>query len=490
MGRGADAESKGESRSPSNNADLGRRLRALRLERGLAQGEVARRLAVSPAYLSLIEQGKRAMQLPLLFAALELFGVPAEAFMDSLAPKDAPSFERLRADPVIAGLGIDDAALKDLAGQPGALRAFEQLVERHRQVRGRLEGLMGSLEGERRSEDQLRFDVHPFEEIASFLETHSNYFASLEHRADGLRDEASLGEHASSRELASVLSTHLDVRVVEDTSGSVLQRWDGQTLTLGRGASEGRRRFRLARGIALALFEREGLHESLLEGHAGAASTLIKIHLANYFAGALLLPYGAFFAAVEEARYDVELVATRFSTSYESVAHRICTLGDPKRRGVPMHFVRVDAAGNITKRYAGDRIPLSRDDRSCPKLAAHLAFLSPNTLTKQYVVYPDGRSYFTFAKVVGERRGGSVARGTLYSVGLGCRAADAPRLAYADDMPFADPERMAVPVGTSCRLCERKDCRMRSAPSYQHRFRMDESVMRTNFFAPDDEGER
>ena len=69
------------------NAAMGQRLRELRLRRGLQQSEVARRLKISPAYLSLIEKGKRVVQLPLLFQALELYGVAVEDFMGSLGER-------------------------------------------------------------------------------------------------------------------------------------------------------------------------------------------------------------------------------------------------------------------------------------------------------------------------------------------------------------------------------------------------------------------
>ncbi|MBK8169953.1 MAG: helix-turn-helix transcriptional regulator [Sandaracinaceae bacterium] len=67
-----------------DNTNMGLRLRELRVGRGLQQGEVARRLGVSPAYLSLIEKGKRALQLPLLWKALELYGLGMEEFMASV----------------------------------------------------------------------------------------------------------------------------------------------------------------------------------------------------------------------------------------------------------------------------------------------------------------------------------------------------------------------------------------------------------------------
>src|SRR5215831_19501488 len=66
------------------NATVGHRLRELRLDRALSQADFARRLGISPSYLNLIEKGRRAVQLPLLWKALELLNVEPEPFLDSL----------------------------------------------------------------------------------------------------------------------------------------------------------------------------------------------------------------------------------------------------------------------------------------------------------------------------------------------------------------------------------------------------------------------
>src|SRR5690606_19372815 len=210
-----------------------------------------------------------------------------------------------------------------------------------------------------------------------------------------------------------------------------------------------------AHAIALRLLDQEKLHEPIIAGaHAGHAQTarLIKIHLANYFAGAVLLPYGTFFRETQRLRYDVERLAHVFDTSFETVAHRICNLSDPKRRGVPFHFLRVDVAGNISKRYSATGLKFPHGTGSCPKWAVHGAFLTPHAISKQYSEFPDGSRYFCFARVQAEPLQGSLARGTVYAIGLGTHANAARHLAYADDVPFVDPRRMCVPVGTTCRF--------------------------------------
>jgi predicted transcriptional regulator len=206
------------------------------------------------------------------------------------------------------------------------------------------------------------------------------------------------------------------------------------------------------------------------------------VNLASYFAGALMLSYGEFFKEVERARYDVELLSQIFGTTYETVAHRICNLADPKRKGLPFHFLRADIAGNISKRYSGTGIKFTSGSGSCAKWAVHLAFLNPSQITRQYSVMPDGSTYFDFAKVQLQPVEGSIVRGTAYSIGLGTHAENAKYLAYG--LPTNDARKDAVPTGISCRFCERTDCNQRAAASYRFAFSFDEYTKKDCFFSP------
>ena len=148
-----------------------------------------------------------------------------------------------------------------------------------------------------------------------------------------------------------------------------------------------------------------------------------------------------------------------------------------------MHFVRCDVAGNISKRYSATGLKIPEGTGSCAKWAVHNAFLNPSIITRQYSTMPDGVTYFCFARVAVQPAQGSVVRGTTYSIGLGTHVDAARHLAYAQDMPFSDA-KMAIPVGVSCRFCERTDCNQRAAPSLKFRFKVDEYIKKDNFFSP------
>lgn len=479
---------------------MGRRLRELRLERELQQADVASRLGVSPAYLSLIESGKRPVQLPLLVAALALYQVEMEGFLASLGHGGLDeSLARLLDEPLFRTLNLSRDDLQKLGREPRVATTITALFNLYKNTRSQLDHLMADVaRREREGQVVLTFDYTPFDEVTDFLERQRNHFGSLEDRAESLRRMHGLGERVREVELAEVLrSLGVDVEFVEPSAlgeegGSVIRRFSAagearRTLVLSRDLAEHRRMFQLAHAVGLRLLDTEHLHEPIVQAamprHTETAR-ILKIHLANYFAGALLLPYDAVLRAAQRTRYDVEYIAEIFDTSYETVAHRLCNLSDPQRPGVPFHFLRVDVAGNISKRYAATGLRFPHGTGSCPKWVVHTAFLSPHAVHKQYSVFPDGAKYFCFAKVVSQPRAGSLARGTVYAIGLGTHADRAVELAYADDMPFHDPERMAVPVGTTCRFCERVDCNQRAAPSYKFAFRVDEYVKKDNFFSP------
>jgi predicted transcriptional regulator/DNA-binding XRE family transcriptional regulator len=477
------------------NAGMGQRLRELRLRRGLQQSEVARRLKISPAYLSLIEKGRRVVQLPLLFQALELYGVAIEDFMSSLGERHVDDgLARLLDEPLLRSLNLSEEDLASISAEPRMVATITALFNLYKNTRSQLDHVMTSMAQRERQagEDDVRFDYSPYDEVTDFLEQNDNWFESLEERAQQFRRDSAFVRRVTSDDLERGLREQLGVRVhrtSERADSSVIRRWNAEArvLTVSGELFEQRLKFQLAHTIALGLFDEEKLHTPILEGYASQHTEtrrLIKIHLANYFAGALLLPYPEFYREVMRTRYDLEVLAQLFESSYETVAHRMCNLADPRRRGVPMHFLRVDVAGNISKRYSGDGIRFAHQAGSCPKMAVHLAFLTPNVITRQYSAFPDGSTYFCFAKVVSEPQQGSLVKGTTYSIGLGTHADNAKFFAYADEMPFADPAKMAVPVGTTCRFCERTDCNMRSAPSYKFAFRVDEYTKKDNFFSP------
>ncbi|MCF2135472.1 DUF2083 domain-containing protein, partial [Mycetohabitans sp. B3] len=123
------------------------------------------------------------------------------------------------------------------------------------------------------------------------------------------------------------------------------------------------------------------------------ARGVARIGLANYFAGALLLPYRPFLDAAASTRYDIDQLARRFEVGFETICHRLSTLQRPNARGVPFIFVRTDSAGNISKRQSATAFHFSRVGGNCPLWVIHQAFARPGQFLTQVAQMPDERTY-------------------------------------------------------------------------------------------------
>jgi predicted transcriptional regulator/transcriptional regulator with XRE-family HTH domain len=474
------------------NANVGHRLRSLRLSRNIKQADAARDLGVSPAYLNLIEKGKRVTPFPLLWKALRYFEVDPEAFMSQLGEARVDqALAALLDEPLLKSLHLGQDELNSLSAEPKLAGTVAALFNLYKNTRSQLENVMAQLSSEQRAHAagaEGRLDYSPFDEVTDFLQQQHNYFPELEEEAEALRQDLAAERILLSGQLARALEARfgLAVRIAESPSGSsVVRRLDleRRTLTLSPALLEQPLKFQLAASIGLQVLDRTRLVERMVGARTRHAETptLIKVNLANYFAGALLLPYGDFFREAQRTRYELDTLSSLFGVTWETTAHRLCNLADPKRRGLPFHFIRTDIAGNISKRYSGTGLKFASAG-SCGKWAAHLAFLTPSQLTRQYSQMPDGTTYFDFARVQVQPHDGSVVRGTAYSIGLGTHAENAKHLAFG--LPTADVKRDAVPIGVSCRFCERTDCNQRAAASYRFAFSFDEYTKKDCFFSP------
>ncbi len=478
-----------------DSAIIGQKLREIRLEKGERQADLARELGISPAYLNLLEKGRRNVQFPLLLRALEALEVELDGFMASIGEKRPDDvLAKLLDDPLAKTLDLDEYDLARLRAEPKAATTIAALFNLYKNTRAQLDTAINKLE----EGIPPAIDYAPGDEVTDFLEANNNYFPELEAFAGDVRADAKLPHRFVAERLAGVLRTRFDVHVeflVPEERSSVVRTFDRDRrhLVISPELSDHALKFQLAHTIGLLHLDDSRLHERLVtDSNPRHAETtrLIKIHLANYFAGALLLPYGPVFEAAQATRYDVERVASTFAMSYEAVAHRVCNLADPSRPGVPLHFLRVDVGGNISKRYSASGLSFPRGHGTCPKWTVHNAFLTPAVISRQYSVMPDGATYFCFAKVNSEPKSGSLVRGTTYSIGLGCAADDAKHFVYSDALPSQDLLNKAVPVGLSCRFCERTDCNQRAAPSYKFAFAVDEYTKKDNFFSPHTAGDK
>jgi XRE family transcriptional regulator, fatty acid utilization regulator len=175
------------------------------------------------------------------------------------------------------------------------------------------------------------------------------------------------------------------------------------------------------------------------------------------------MPYSTFARAVEARHYDVEALARQFGASFEQTAHRLTTLQKPGQERVPFFFIRVDPAGNVSKRLDGAGFPFARHGGGCPLWSVHQAFTTPRQIVTQWLELPDGQRFFSIARTVTAGGGGFGAPRVERAIALGCAAEHAGRLIYTRDRPGLGAEA-ATPIGVTCRLCHRTECTARSAP--------------------------
>ena len=244
-------------------------------------------------------------------------------------------------------------------------------------------------------------------------------------------------------------------------------------LTLSTRTSGPTQRFQLLHQVAL-LTQRDLIEATLdlARFQSEAARSIAKIGLANYFAGAAMLPYRAFLAAAQETRHDLERLADRFGASIEQVAHRLSTLQRPGMKGIPFFFVRVDQAGTITKRHSATRLQFARFGGACPLWNVHQAFETPGRFLRQLAETPDGVRYLSLARDISKPGGSFQAPVRRYAIGLGCEVSHARDLVYADDLDVTNARAFEA-IGISCRICDRTECHQRSVPPLERKLRVD-----------------
>ncbi|KKW67403.1 Cro/Cl family transcriptional regulator [Lampropedia cohaerens] len=469
---------------------MGGRLRRLREEARLTQAELARRLGLSASYLNQLENNQRPLTVAVLLKLKAQFGAEVERFGDDEGMHLVAQLREIAHDLPAGGQGggmpLSQAEIKELvANMPGAARALVTLYQQRRHLTEQLEALTVGTDAQRNGQPAAGMPPSaPYEEVRDFFFARNNHIALLDEAAEAFAQQCDLPQGAAA-EAALVaqlrqrhgVQTRMLTGVGEDTP-RMLRHYDPQrrVLCVRASISAGQRAFQLA--TQLALLE-AGSHIDLLVQSAGFGSDhargLARIGLANYYAGALLLPYGAFLQAARDCRYDVEVLSQRFGVGFETICHRLSTLQRPSDRGIPFFFIRVDRAGNISKRQSATHFHFSKIGGTCPLWNVYEAFAQPGRIVVQLARMPDGRTYLWLARTVSGAGTGWGRPRKTFSVALGCDIRHARELVYAQGLDLADPQA-AVPIGMGCKVCERQGCTQRAFPPLGRPLQVDENV--------------
>ncbi len=439
-------------------------LRETRARMGLTQKAFAEKLGVSLPYLNQMENNHRPISATVVLRLAGEFGMDVTALTTSDSERVVSDMREALADPVFADSAPPLADLRLAASNAPALaRAFLELHRAYRQTHERLASLDEAL-----GRDDSTSAASPWEEVRDFFHYCDNYIDAVDRAAEHFATQAGTTDPAV-RAADLLRARGIEVQM---SDMEAMRDFSGRTLRLSTRTPTATQRFQLLHQVAL--LTQNDLLEATLDlarFQSEAARSIAKIGLANYFAGAALLPYRAFRTATLETRHDLERLSDRFGASVEQVAHRLSTLQRPGDKGIPFFFVRVDRAGTITKRHSATRLQFARFGGACPQWIVYQAFETPGQFLRQLAETPDGVRYLCLAREVTKPGGSFHAPVRRYAICLGCEIGQARDLVYADDLDLGRARAFA-PIGISCRICERRDCAQRSVPPLERRLRV------------------
>ncbi len=437
---------------------LGGRLRRLRRELGLNQSAMAGEIGVSPSYLNHLERNQRPVTAQVLLKLAEVYDVDLRSFAaEGGEGTGVDQLAEIFADPMFADIAIPRYELLEVVDNAPSVadavaRLYAALVERRQHPAGGVPDETSPVTPEAWVRDYIQAQRNHFPYIEEAAETLAGALGDSGAMFEALRRRLREGFGIEARivppELLDFLSQHYDLHRKRLMLSSLLRP---ESRTFGA-------------AYHLALVEFGPMLKRMVET-AGAPDAptrrLLHMSLANYAAGAIMMPYERVLAAAEKHRYDVDRLCAEFGASVEQVSHRLTTLGRSGARGIPFFMLRVDAAGNISKRFAGEAFPYSRFGGTCPRWNLHAVFQTPGRVATQLVETPDGQIFFTVSRTVDRSVRLDPRESSQLAIGLGCDVRFAPRIVYADGQDLMKP--YVTPIGPACTICPRIRCPQRAA---------------------------
>jgi len=441
---------------------IGPRLRRLRTDRGETQAQMARALGISTSYVNLLEKNERSVSVAVLLKLFEAYDVD---WRDIAEDEDASSLADLRAalqDPIFEAARPDLPQLRAaLSHSPDLAESFLKLHRAYLAVTDQLMSVTGATEN-----DQVISATAPEATVHNFFRQHRNYFHDLEKAAERFWG----GQRPAADDIYPRLKDRLRaelglvVRLMPNSEmPGTLRDYDEARgeVRLSEALDHPNRVFQLVH-VAGLIEQRKVIDRLLtksgLENAHGQARC--RVELANYFAAAVLMPYVPFHDEAMDCKYDFDHLATRFGVSFEQACHRATTLQRRGMRGVPFFFMRIDKAGNVTKRFNATDFHLAEYGGACPRLDVHTAFRTPDRIIPQLVEMPDSSQYVVLARTVDRPSSTRRTQDVRLAVAMGCAVEHIGAICYAEDIRV---EAMPMtPIGINCRVCPRVNCDQRA----------------------------
>jgi len=437
---------------------FGPRLRRLRRDLGLTQAEMAAALEISPSYVALMEGNQRPVTAETLLRLAKAYKIDFSDFANDAGPDLITRLQSVVKDPIISDLDFGPLEIADVAQSfPAFAEAMLRLHTAYKEGQFALAD-----KRQRSSNDGPESAGDPIAAVRSFLSARGNFFPVLDAASERL--SAKIAEAGG---LISYLEARHNLKVrrlpSEVMVGSLRRLdWHRKELLLSETLDQSSQNFQMA--IQLAYLELDSeIQATVAEGHFDTqnAARLANRAIAAYSAAAIQIPYAAFAKAVENRRYDVEVLSRQFSVSFEQTAHRLTTLQKPGQERIPFFFIKIDVAGNVSKRLNSGAFPFARHGGGCPLWTVHQVFATPRRVVTQWLELPDGQRFFSIARTVHSGGGGYGLPSVERAIAIVCEAQFADRLVYARNHPQS---AAPTPIGIACQLCQRTDCTSRSEP--------------------------
>ncbi len=445
----------------------GEKLKAIRAAHDLRQSEMADRLGISVSYLSQIEHDDRPLTPALLESLARQFPLDWEEVEEDATTRRLAALREASADPLFANPLSTEQLARIAEQQPALSDQFIALHQAYLHAGQRLQIVDEALSADNAGGARL-----PWEEVRDWFHNAGNYVDVLDRAAEKLAlTLAGSAPTPAIEGLELYLRNALSVSLIY-AGNSGLRDYDPTMghLVIDQSQPTESQRFQLAHQLAaLALRDEISQVVETAKLRTPASRQLLSIGLANYAAGALLMPYARFRDEARAVRHDIDRLRQRFGVSFEQACHRLSTLQRPAARGVPFFFCRVDMAGNITKRHSATRLQFARFGGACPLWIVHEAVAIPDRILVQLAETPDGVRYVSMAKGLVKPSGSYARQPRRYAVALGCEIEHAREFIYADGLA----QTAATPIGVSCRLCPRPDCDQRAFPPSDRDIKVD-----------------
>lgn len=450
----------------------GTRLREARLARGQTQREFADGLGVSVSYLNQMERNNRPVSAGVMLKLVQEYGFDISTLSADESDRLFADLAEAMADPAFTPGSPAQGDLHLVAtNAPSVAKAMLSLYRTYREMSERFAALNEAL-----GEWGRDVAATPWEEVRDFFHYCGNYVDAVDKSAEQFALQAGFGGPDKIASGIAWMAEKLNVSVALEDGPARHYDPRSRVLRLGRQNGPQTCAFQLAHQVALLA------HEDLIDATLDAADfktaearSVARIGLANYFAGAAMMPYERFVDDAARLRHDLDALALSYGASLEQVAHRLSTLQRPGAKGIPFFFVRVDQAGTITKRHSSTPLQFARYGAACPLWNVHRAFERPGSWLRQLAETPDGARYFCLARDVTKPAHGFRSPARRFAIGLGCEIRHASGLVYADDLDLKGSTAYE-PIGVSCRICERRDCHQRSVPPMKHAIKVDHDV--------------